>query len=135
MRYMLTDEPWAIPHPPVHRAEVRRGGQRPDLAGRQFFEAVPYWARAGTPWRDLPAECGRWDAVDHRSRRWVAPGGLRRLLGLSTDRPDLGDVRRVRLDAATVRAHRRATGARRGNVGGRRRGRPRRRASAAAAAG
>jgi transposase len=135
MRYMLTDELWAALEPHVRRAKRHKGGQRPALPDRGFFEALLYLARTGVPWRDLPAEFGRWDAVYNRFRRWVASGALRRLFEALTDDPDLGEFRRVLVDSTVVRAHQHAAGARRKKKRSARSGRARRRRWAAAAAG
>ncbi len=135
MRYMLTDDLWAALDPLVRRAKWYKGGQPPALSDRDFFEAVLYLARTGIPWRDLPAEFGRWDAVYNRFRRWVASGGLRRLFEAMTADPAFGEVRRVLIDSTVVRAHQHAAGARRrkkrSGPSGRRGPRP----SAAAGAG
>lgn len=134
MRYMLTDDLWAAMAPHVAAAKTHRGGQPPRLPDRQFFEALLYLGRTGVPLRDLPAEFGAWDAVYNRLRRWVHSGALRRLFeGLTAD-PAFGDVRRVLVDATTVRAHRHAAGAhRRQKRSGRPGARPPRRSAAAAA--
>ena len=49
-------------------------GAKPDLAEREFVEAVLYLARTGLPWRDLPPEFGAWSAVYMRFRRWEQAG-------------------------------------------------------------
>ena len=135
MRYMLTDELWAVMGPLVEQAKRYKGGQKPEVPERVFFEATLYWARTGVPWRDLPSEFGAWDAVYNRLRRWVRSGSLKTLFELLTADPELGEVRRVLIDSTIVRAHQHAAGARRkhkrSGPGGRRR--PRR--SAAAGAG
>jgi transposase len=135
MRYMLTDALWAALEPRVEQAKQHKGGQRPQLPERAFFEALLYLARTGIPWRDLPAEFGRWDAVYNRFRRWVHSGALRRLFEALTADPALEEVRRVLVDATVVRAHQHAAGAPRkkksSGRGGRRR--PRRWAAAAGA--
>ncbi len=113
MRYMIDDELWAALEPLVSRAKRHRGGQRPVLSDRMFFEALLYLARTGVPLRDLPGEFGRWDAVYNRFRRWVASGALARLFELMTADPDFGEVRRVLVDSTVVRAHLHAAGARR----------------------
>src|SRR5438477_82598 len=97
----------------VGRAKRYKGGQRPEVPDRVFFEAVLYWARTGVPWRDLPSEFGAWDAVYSRLRRWVYSGSLKALFELLTADPELGEVRRVLIDSTTVRAHQHAAGARR----------------------
>ena len=111
MRYMLTDDLWAAMGPLVERAKRNKGGQKPETPDRVFFEAILYWARTGVPWRDLPAEFGAFDAVYNRLRRWVYSGSLQALFELLTADPDLGEVRRVLIDATIVRAHQHAAGA------------------------
>jgi transposase len=133
MRYMLTDDLWAAMEPLVERAKRHKGGQRPEVPDRAFFEALLYLARTGVPWRDLPSEFGSWDAVYNRFRRWVASGGLRRLFEAMTAEPALGAFRRVLIDSTIVRAHQHAAGARRKKKRSVPSGRPRRRPSAAAA--
>ena len=135
MRYMLTDDRWAAMEPLVEDAKRHKGGQPPALPDRTFFEALLYLARTGVAWRDLPNEFGRWDAVYNRFRRWVASGGLRRLFEAMTDAPQLGEFRRVLIDSTIVRAHQHAAGARRAKKRSGPGGRPRRRPSAALAAG
>jgi transposase len=135
MRSLLTDDLWAAMEPHVAQAKRHQGGQRPALPDRAFFEALLYLARTGIPWRDLPSEFGRWDAVSNRFRRWVASGALRRLFEALTADPAFGDVRRVLIDSTIVRAHQHAAGARRKKKSSGRRGRPRPRRWAAAAAG
>jgi transposase len=134
MRYMLTDDLWEALRPLVRPAKRNRQGPEPKLPDRDFFEALLYLARTGTPWRDLPGEFGNWDAVYNRFRRWVASGGLKTLFELLTADPVFGEVRRVLIDSTIVRAHQHAAGARRkkkrSGPSGRRRPRP-----AAAAAG
>jgi transposase len=135
MRYLITDELWAVMGPLADRAKRNRQGQRPDLPDRQFFEALLYWARTGIAWRDVPAEFGSWDAVYNRFRRWVHSGSLRALFELLTAEPALGEVRRVLIDSTTVRAHQHAAGARRPKKGSARTCRPPPRGWAAAGAG
>jgi len=113
MRYLFTDELWAAFGPVAEKAKRYRCGRRPGLPDRAFFEALLYLARTGIPWRDLPAEFGRWDAVYNRFRRWVASGSLQRLFELLTADPAFGEVRRVLIDSTIVRAHAHAAGARR----------------------
>src|SRR6516165_6070823 len=126
MRYMLTDDLWAAMEPLVRQAKRHKGGQRPALPDRQFFEALLYLARTGVPWRDLPAEFGRWDAVYNRFRRWISSGALRRLFESLTADPAFGEVRRVLIDSTIVRAHAHAAGARRKKSAAGRRARRRR---------
>src|SRR6516165_6294429 len=135
MRYMITDELWAVMGPLVKQAKRYTCGQPPVLPDRQFFEAVLYIGRTGVPWRDLPGEFGAWDAVYNRFRRWVASGALRRLFEALTADPALDEFRRVLIDSTIVRAHQHAAGARRKKKRSGPTARRRPRDSAAAAAG
>jgi putative transposase len=128
MRYLITDEIWAEFGPMVEACTSPLGPE-PELPERMFFEAILYWARTGIPWRDLPAEFGAWDAVYNRLRRWIGSGRLKKLFGLMAARPECEGLRRVMIDSTIVRAHQHSAGARR------KKGAPRRRRSAARAAG
>jgi putative transposase len=128
MRYVITDELWAVLGPCVAQAKRYKCGRAPVLPERLFFEAVLYLGRTGVPWRDLPGEFGAWDAVYNRFRRWITSGSLATLFQLLTDRPAFGEVKRVLIDASNVRAHRHAAGA------PKKKGRRRSKGSAAAAA-
>jgi putative transposase len=135
MRYMLTEDLWAALEPMVRQAKWYKGGQKPALSDRDFFEALLYLARTGVPWRDLPAEFGRWDAVYNRFRRWVRSGGLEALFEAMTADPRFGDMRRVFIDSTIIRAHQHAAGARRKHKRSGPSGRRRPRRWAAAGAG
>jgi transposase len=75
-----------------------------------FIEAVLSRARTGTPWRDLPADFGHWDAVYNRFRRWEARGIWRQLWErLQTE--DCRVALHLFIDATIVRAHQHAAGA------------------------
>ncbi len=113
MRYMLTDDLWTALEPMVRQAKRHRGGQKPALSDRGFFEALLYLARTAVPWRDLLSEFGRWDAVYNRFRRWVASGGLRALFEAMTADPQFDGLRRVFIDSTIVRVHQHAAGAQR----------------------
>lgn len=117
MRYMLTDELWAVLGPLVTRAKRHKGGQKPEVPDRVFFEVTPG------------------DAVYNRLRRWVYSGSLKVLFELLTADPELGEVRRVLIDSTIVRAHQHAAGARRKKKRSGRPGRRENRVWAAAGAG
>lgn len=126
VRLILSDEVWgrmakalyAVKHP---------AGSPPELSDRDFVEAVLYIARAGHPWRDLPACFGAWDAVYQRFRRWQKAGYWAALLAIAPGYLD--GVERLLFDSTVVRAHQHAAGA------PKKKGAPRPRAWAAAAAG
>jgi transposase len=112
MRWMITDALWDVLGPAAEQAKRHRGGQKPKLPDRLFFEALLYIGRTGIPWRDLPGDFGAWDAVYNRFRRWVSSGSLLRLFERLTDQPAFDEVRRVLIDSTIVRAHVHAAGAR-----------------------
>ena len=78
VRRLLTDNAWE--HiAPILALVKHPAGSPPVLSDRMFIEAVLYVARTGIPWRDMPAEFGRWDAVYHRFRRGERRGVWRQL--------------------------------------------------------
>lgn len=78
VRRILGDEQWKQFEAALAEVKDPRGAP-PDLADREFMEAVLYLARTGTPWRDLPAEFGAWSTVYMRFRRWEDSGVWRGL--------------------------------------------------------
>ena len=68
-RLILTDAQWAIIAPYCAGKNTDRG--RTAVDNRLFIEAVLWVIRTGSPWRDLPAEFGKWNSIFQRYRRWV----------------------------------------------------------------
>ena len=125
-RHAISDADW-------DRVKDRLPGQRGQHGGiaddnRRFLDAVPWIARTGAPWRDLPERLGDWNSQWRRFDRWAAKGRWEALAAVFRD-PDL-DV--LVLDATVVRAHPCAAGAKKKRTApGGKRSRP----SAAASAG
>ena len=109
VRLLLTDEAWAE-LAPILAAIKPRAGSPPVRSDRMCIEAVLSLARTGTPWRDLPADFGHWDAVYNRFRRWEARGIWRRLWE-RLQAEDCPLTRYLFIDATIVRAHQHAAGA------------------------
>jgi len=78
---------------------------------RLFVDAVLWMARGASPWRDLPAEFGKWTAVHARFGRWAIAGVWERLFNTLSDDPDF---EYVLIDSTICKVHADATGAKRG---------------------
>ncbi len=78
---------------------------------RLFVDAVLWLARAGAPWRDLPAEFGNWNSVFQRFRRWAKKGVWQRIFTVLIEDPDF---EYLIIDSTIVRAHQHAAGAKGG---------------------
>ena len=85
-RMSLTDAQWAKMQPHC-RGKVTDPG-RTGGDGRLFLEAVLWIARTGSPWRDLPAEFGKWNTVFKRFRDWVKADVFKRIFDAVSDDPD-----------------------------------------------
>ena len=90
---------------------------RPDRKGStgrnnpMFVEGVPWIARTGSPWRDLPEVLGAWNGVLRRFGRRSRKGVWRRILEAPCGDPDFEDLI---AGSTVVRARRHAAGARKG---------------------
>jgi transposase len=111
-RHDLTDEEWVRLEPLLPVQAGRRGGRWADR--RTVINGVFWRTRCGLPWRDLPPLYGHWKTVYHRHRRWSADGTWEQILhGLRRDADaSEGPEWTVGIDAAVVRAHQHAAGAR-----------------------
>jgi transposase len=106
MRKQLHDEQWKQIEAmlPGKDGDVGRSG----ADNRLFVEAVLWIARTGSPWRDLPAEFGRWNSAYQRFARWSRAGVWQRVFAaLAKERR----FREVFIDSTIVRAHQHAAGA------------------------
>jgi transposase len=115
VRLLLTDTAWAEIEPRL-AAIKHKAGSPPELSDRLFIEAVLYMARTGIPWRDMPREFGRWDAVYNRFRRWEARG-IWRQLWECLQRDGCHVAQHLFIDSTIMRAHQHAAGARKKTAG------------------
>ena len=93
-----------------------KGRRGPRTNNRLFVDAVLFMARFGGRWRDLPEEYGPYQSVKRRHYRWIEMGVLDAILAALAQEADL---EWLMIDAAIVRAHQHAAGARKGKKGGR----------------
>jgi putative transposase len=75
---------------------------------RLFVEAILWLLRTGAPWRDLPAEFGRWHTAYMRFTRWHKTGVWERLFKVVREDADLEELF---IDSTAVRGHLHAAGA------------------------
>lgn len=69
---ILNDQLWDIVAPILPGKEGDPGCHGRD--NRLFLEAVFWIARTGSPWRNLPAEFGKWYTTYTRYHRWEKKG-------------------------------------------------------------
>ena len=105
-RFVLTDAQWAKMEPLCLGKPSDPGRSGKD--NRLFVEAVLWIARTGSPWRDLPAEFGRWHTVYIRFSRWRSKGAWQRVANALAGETE---IEHILIDSTIVRAHQHSAGA------------------------
>ena len=106
-RFDLSDEEWAVIEPLLPKQG--RSPKRQD--DRRVLNGIFYILRTGAPWRDLPARYGPRTTVYNRYARWGERGVWKGIFdGLAEECDDA----LVFIDASIVKAHRAASGSKRG---------------------
>lgn len=86
-------------------------GPIPDL--RSYFNAVMWWFRTGSPWRDVPDSYGSWSTIYDRFRMWARDAVFQTLMDAmiaeAAARDDV-DLNLASVDSTVVRAHHHAAG-------------------------
>jgi transposase len=90
----VSDEEWAFVAPYLTLLPLDADQRKHDL--REVFNALRWLVRTGAPWRYLPTDFPRWEAVYQQTQRWINAGSfeaimhdLRALLRLAKGRsPD-----------------------------------------------
>lgn len=109
-RHLISDRHWEQLKNALAAAKHSQAGAPPELAERDFLEAILYLNRVGCPWRDLPPALGSWHSIYMRFRRWEARGVWRRLWQ-QLQAEGFAQARHLLIDSTTVRAHHHAAGA------------------------
>ena len=109
IRTILKDEQWERIAPELPGKASDPGTTARD--NRLFVEAVLWIARTGAPWRDLPAEFGKWYTAYTRFWRWAQKRVWERVFRILSNDPDF---EYVLIDATHIRVHQHGTGAKGG---------------------
>jgi transposase len=100
----MSDEEWAI-----FEAFLMPSTGRPPQSHRLVLDGIFWIARTGAPWRDLPAEFGKWNSVWKQFRRWAVSGVFDIMLEGFADSGGDADMLQM-IDSTVIRAHRCAAG-------------------------
>jgi len=103
----VSDEEWAFVAP--YLTLMTSDAPQRDYSLREVFNATRWIVRAGAPWRYLPNDFPRWEAVYQQTQRWLKAGAfeaivhdLRELLRLAQGRNAQPSA--VVLDARTLQS-------------------------------
>ena len=107
-RFDLSDEEWAVIEPLLPKQG--RGPKRKD--DRTVLNGIFYILRTGAPWRDLPSRYGPRTTIYNRYVRWGERGVWK---GIFDTLADECEDSLVFIDASIVKAHRAASGSKRGS--------------------
>ncbi len=103
-RCLMSDGEWTI-----FEAFLMSSTGRPPKSHRLVLDGIFWIARTGAPWRDLPAEFGKWNSVWKQFRRWAVSGVFDIMLEGFADSGGDADLLQM-IDSTVIRAHRCAAG-------------------------
>ena len=86
VRLVLTDAQWAKMEPHCLGKPTDPGRSGSD--NRRFVEAVLWIVRTGSPWRDLPAQFGKWNTVFSVTATGSTPMSFKQLFDACSEEPD-----------------------------------------------
>ncbi|WP_387465699.1 IS5 family transposase [Photorhabdus sp. RM323S] len=104
LRTMLTDTQWNK----LSAFMYHTGFIYHKTKHRQALEGILYRMRTGIPWRDLPAEFGKWNSVFQRFNTWSKKGVLDLIFNWLSG---YSDTEWLFIDGSIVRAHQHSAGA------------------------
>ena len=82
----ISDAVWVLLEPILPGQRGQWGGIAED--NRRFINGVFWIIRTGAPWRDLPADYGKWGTVHQRFIRWRRNGIWEKILEVLIQDPD-----------------------------------------------
>ena len=110
-RHDLSDDKWAIIEPIILKTVGNWGGSNAN-DNRIFINGVFWILRTGAPWRDLPPQYGKFNAVHQRYKRWCDNHWWDNILAELIEDPDF---EWLMIDASHCKVHPHAAGAVGGN--------------------
>ena len=110
-RHDLTDKQWAKIEPIIKERIGNWGGANAN-DDRIFVNGALWIIRTGSPWRDLPLQYGKFNAVHRRFKRWCDRHHWDYILEKLIDEPDF---EWLMIDASFCKVHPHAAGAVGGN--------------------
>jgi len=110
-RHDITDEQWSRLEPIILSKLDTRGGYNAK-DNRVFVDGCLWVVRTGAPWRDLPPQYGKYNAVHRRFKRWCDKHIWDDILAELIDKPD---YEWLMIDASHCKVHPHAAGAVGGN--------------------
>jgi transposase len=110
-RHDLTNEQWNKIEPIIIKRIGNWGGA--NAGNNRVFVNGCFWiTRTGAPWRDLPPQYGKFNAVHRRYKRWCDKHIWDDILAELIDEPDF---EWLMIDASHCKVHPHAAGAKGGN--------------------
>ena len=107
--FWLSDEAWARIEPHLPRGKPGK----PRVDDRRVISGILHVLKTGCRWRDVPEAYGPPTTVYNRFNRWSSRGVWRRLFEkIAASGPVPAELS---IDSSHVKAHRSATGSKRGN--------------------
>lgn len=110
-RHDLSDNHWDKIAPIITKLVGNWGGSNAN-DNRVFVNACFWIVRTGSPWRDLPEQYGKFNAVHRRYKRWCDKGIWDEILVQLMDEPDM---EWLMIDGSHCKVHPHAAGAVGGN--------------------
>jgi transposase len=110
-RHDLTDAQWEKIGPVISKRIGNWGGSNAN-DNRTFVDGVFWIMRTGAPWRDLPPQYGKFNAVHRRYKRWCDNRHWEYILEELIEEPDF---EWLMIDASHCKVHPHAAGAVGGN--------------------